>query len=481
MTPEQQFQNLIAEAKLALKAGNLAEAQSLRAQAEDLKKNIEEGRLLDQMEAPVRPGLPGSTKGGSMPTYAKPAPVVDMEGEAMYEQEAQKAFYTMRFGEEDKAIKAILVDLHGVDYTDAYWQQRQAFNHYMRRGERELGKEEFGILKQIVMTPAAVKAALLQGVDSVRALKATMVEAIDTLGGFAVPVDFQARVIERLQGMTVMRGRASVDNTSRDMVEIPVSTGGNDQYSSAVRVRWVDETPAAGTADTNLTFGLESIPIHTVMAETGLSRNLIEDSAFNIEQFLVRKYAEAIAIDEDNKFLIGTGVKTPQGILPGGTNALGLTQRVSGHATLITWDSLISMVYAIPSQYRANAVWIANRFFFEAIAKLRSDSAAAGDQLGNYLWNPFQATGGADGTPTRLLGFPILEQEVMPDVAANTFPLVFGDLGGYQIFDRVGMTVERYLDSATARQNMIMFVMRRRLGGQVVEPWRLSTMKVAAA
>lgn len=481
MTPEQKFQKLIAEAKIALKAGNLDTARDLREQAEAVKESIEEGKLLDSMDAPVRPSLPGSSKGGTMPTYAKEEKEPEISGEAQYEIEAQKAFYQMRFGTEDTAIKSILVDLHGQDYTDAYWQQRQAFNQYMRRGERELDRAQYGILKQIVLTPAAVKAALQQGVDSVRSLKATMVEAIDTLGGFAVPVDFQARVLERIQGLTVMRGRAPADPTSRDMVEIPVSTGGNDQYSSAVRVRWVDETPSAGTSDTNMTFGLESIPIHTVMAETGLSRNMIEDSAFNIEQYLVRKYAEAIAIDEDNKFLIGTGVKTPQGILPGGTNALGLIQRPSGAAAAITWDGLISMVYSIPSQYRANAVWIANRFTYEAIAKLRSDAAAEGDQLGDYLWNPFQSQGGAEGAPQRLLGFPILEQEVMPDIAANSFPIVFGDVGGYQIFDRVGMTVERYLDSATARQNMIMFVMRRRLGGQVIEPWRLATQKIAAS
>jgi HK97 family phage major capsid protein len=66
----------------------------------------------------------------------------------------------------------------------------------------------------------------------------------------------------------------------------------------------------------------------------------------------------------------------------------------------------------------------------------------------------------------------------MPDIADGSFPMVFGDLAGYQIVDRIGMTVERYLDSATARQNMVMYVMRRRLGGQVVEPWRFAVMEI---
>jgi HK97 family phage major capsid protein len=57
---------------------------------------------------------------------------------------------------------------------------------------------------------------------------------------------------------------------------------------------------------------------------------------------------------------------------------------------------------------------------------------------------------------------------------------VFGDLTGYTIVDRIGMTVERYLDSATARQNLVYYVMRRRLGGQVTEPWRLAAQLVSA-
>jgi len=278
-----------------------------------------------------------------------------------------------------------------------------------------------------------------------------------------------------MKGQTIMRGRAAVDQTSRDMVEIPVSTGGDDQYTSAVRVTWVDETPVAGQSATNLTFGLESIPIHTVMAESALGRNMLEDAAFDVEGYLTRKFAEASAIDEDNKFLVGVGAGTPQGILPGGTNALGLTEVVSGAAADVTWDGLINLMYAVPSQYRNKAVWIAERATYRNIAKLRTSTT------GEYLWQPFQFVGGAEFVPPRLMGAATLEQEGMPSIAANTYPIIYGDPGAYQIFDRVGMTVERYLDSATARTNTIIYVMRRRLGAQVLEPWRLAVQKVSAS
>jgi HK97 family phage major capsid protein len=146
---------------------------------------------------------------------------------------------------------------------------------------------------------------------------------------------------------------------------------------------------------------------------------------------------------------------------------------VSGSGTALTWDGLIDLMYAVPSQYRSGGVWIAERNTYRDIAKLKNGA-------NEYLWNPFQFAGGADGAPPKLLSSVTLEQEGMPSVAANAYPLIYGDPKGYQIFDRIGMTVERYLDSTTARTNTIIYVMRRRLGGQVVEPWRFAVQKISS-
>lgn len=458
----------------AAEAGDLEKARELRTKAEGVKAALEMQDSLTKLAPtgePQRPPLPGT---GQQSGSFVPAPSAgpDKSGEEKPNTTFHAA-YLNRFGEPDAAIKGILVDLHGPNYEAAYWQQRQAFNKFLRRGETELDREEKRLLKQIVMTPNAVKMALLQGMDDVDALKATMVEAIDSLGGFAVPVDFQARVIERLMGFTVVRPRASVNQTSRDKVEIPTATGGDDQYTSAVRVKWVDETPAAGASETNLTFGMESIPIHTVMATTNLGRNMIEDAAFNIESYLVTKFAEAAGIDEDNKFLTGSGVGCPEGILPNGVNGIGLAEKISGSASALTWDGLIDLTFGIAAQYRLNAAWIGERATYQAIAKLRNATS------NDYLWTPYQTVGGQNAVMQPLLGYTPLEQEGMPSVGTGSFPLIFGDLAGYAIFDRIGMTVERYLDSATAERNMIKYVMRRRLGGQVVEPWRFCVQKVS--
>jgi HK97 family phage major capsid protein len=217
------------------------------------------------------------------------------------------------------------------------------------------------------------------------------------------------------------------------------------------------------------------------MATVPMSRNLVEDAAFNIESYLSQKLAEASAIDEDNRFLTGDGVGKPQGILPGGTNGLSLTEVVSGGASTLTFGAsdkgLVPLTFGIAAQYRQNAVWIAEKATYQAISQLT-------DGNGQYLWRSLfgnnSAQGGSNNLPA-LLGYPVLEQEAMPSIGSNAYPIIFGDLRGYTIVDRIGMQVERYLDSTTAVTNTIKYVMRRRLGGQVTEPWRFTVQKVAAS
>jgi HK97 family phage major capsid protein len=115
-----------------------------------------------------------------------------------------------------------------------------------------------------------------------------------------------------------------------------------------------------------------------------------------------------------------------------------------------------------------------NRRTVRAIRKLKDADT------GTYYWQPFQYDGGASGEPSKLLDYSIKEHELFSDLANGAYFGLFGDLSAYQIIDRVGMTIERFVDSYTARQNLVCFVMRRRLGGRLLEPWRLTALKVAA-
>ncbi len=69
----------------------------------------------------------------------------------------------------------------------------------------------------------------------------------------------------------------------------------------------------------------------------------------------------------------------------------------------------------------------------------------------------------------------------MPAIAANAYPLIFGDFRGYVIADRIGMTIDRVTDTTTTGQNKVAFFARRRLGGGVVEPFRFKAQKLATS
>ena len=79
----------------------------------------------------------------------------------------------------------------------------------------------------------------------------------------------------------------------------------------------------------------------------------------------------------------------------------------------------------------------------------------------------------------KLLARPAMESGAMPDIAAGTFPLLFGDMSGYTIVERLGMSIERFMDSYTGA-NKIEFHVRRRIGGRLEKNWLFAVQKVSA-
>jgi len=169
-----------ANARKALQEGDLEKGREHKAEAETLLEALNELQKVDALKAadpePVRPPLPGQGLGtipANPPEGPKPTPQASV----------MKAAYVTRFGSEDALVDSILRELHGSDYVSLYWQQKKAFNKYLRRGQNALDYEERRALSGIVYTPKSIKAAMAQGIYDTKVLKATMVEGRDELGG----------------------------------------------------------------------------------------------------------------------------------------------------------------------------------------------------------------------------------------------------------------------------------------------------------
>ena len=303
----------------------------------------------------------------------------------------------------------------------------------------------------------------------------TLTEGADSAGGFTVPEDYQTELIKKMATMATIRARARVATTSRDIAKWPkIQWTTDDKWTSGVRLTWTGESPASASTHrvTDPVFGLYSIPVHTAMASMPISNDLIEDSAFDIVGISGDLLSEAFTLGENDAFINGNGIGRPMGILTQ-VDGDGPASVVSGSAGTLLADGLIDLAYALPAQYEGNATWTMSKATEKVIRKLKTTT-------NEYLWPVWPQVGNFGVVSRELLGYPVMRDEFVPAVAAGAYPIIFGDLRGYLVLDRVGISVQR-LSEIYAETNVTLLLARKRLGGQTIEPWRLRAHKVAAS
>lgn len=321
----------------------------------------------------------------------------------------------------------------------------------------------------------AFEAYLRKGLDGMGPNdRKTLSGMSDPSGGYWVPVDFQATLIRRIAAMSVIRPNARVVPTSRDVAQWPRLVSSDEKYTSNVRLVWAGNRPQSGSFTQNMagSAGLVTIPVNTALSAVPIANTMIEDAAFDVVGLLTELFAESFALGEDEAFLSGDGVRKPTGILKDAGQTNGPAAVNSGSSSALTGDGLIALRYKLQSQYLSNARWVMSNTTAGEIRKLKSSG-------GDYLWPILGSVGNLGAVREELLGFPIAFTDFMPSIAANAFPILFGDLRGYVIADRVGFSIQR-LSELHALEDSTILLARKRVGGLLVEPWRIVVQKVAA-
>jgi len=324
-----------------------------------------------------------------------------------------------------------------------------AFEAYLRKGRGELGPQD----------------------------RKTLSAGQDSAGGFLIPEDFHVEIIKKTAAMATIRANARVAQTSRDMAKWPkVTWTTDDKYTSGARMTWTGESPASATAHrvTDPVFGLITVPVHTAMASLPLTNDLLEDSAFDMIGLGSELLGEAFALGENDAFINGSGIGRPMGILTEVDEDAGPDSVASGGAATLTSDGLIDLAYALPPQYEGNAKWFMNKSTEKAIRKLM------GTTSGEYEWPVVSNVGALGAVGSSLLGFPIVREQFVGDVTTSGYPIIFGDLRGYLVLDRVGLSIQR-LDELYAETNITVLLARRRVGGQLIAPHMVKVQKVATS
>jgi HK97 family phage major capsid protein len=300
--------------------------------------------------------------------------------------------------------------------------------------------------------------------------KKAVATTTDAGGGYAVPETIAAQIQRELSEVSPLRNI------------VGVVQAGTPDYKELVDVRgaaygWRGETGAVN--ETNTPQLAEVAPTFGMLyAYPQASEESLDDMFFDVEAWLVASIVEAFAEGEENAIVNGTGTNMPTGFLAGptptaqadGTRAFGTLQFVASGAAAAVGDAdkFIDMIQSLKAGYRRRSRFVMNKGTTGTVMKLK-------DGDGNYLWKMGDIE---SGQPDRLLGYPITESEEMPDIAADAFPIAFGDFqSGYLLAPLVGIRVTR--DEVTG-PGYVKWYIRRRLGGKIRKSEAIKLLKVAA-
>ena len=322
---------------------------------------------------------------------------------------------------------------------------RKAFDSYLRSGDDD-----------------GLRGLVLEG----KALNTS----VSAEGGYLVDPQTAETIRSSLKSTSSLRAIANVVQVEATSFDVIID-------HSDVGSGWATE---AGTVTETATPQIEriSIPLHELSAMPKASQRLLDDAAFDVEGWLAGRIADKFARAEAAAFVSGDGIDKPRGLLTHGKVAnanwswgnLGYiaTGTAGDFSAAAPADAIVDLVYALDASYRANATFVMNSKTAGAVRKMK-------DADGRFLWSD----GLAAGEPARLMGYPVLIAEDMPDIGANAYAIAFGDFAaGYTVAERPDLRVLR--DPFSAKPHLL-FYASKRVGGDVSDFAAVKLLKFAAS
>lgn len=261
-------------------------------------------------------------------------------------------------------------------------------------------------------------------------------EGVDADGGYLVPIEYDSRLIETLKEENIMRSLATTISTSG---QHKINVAASDPAAA-----WIDEGGVLNFGDSK--FAQVLLDAHKLHVAIKVTEELLYDSAFNLESYILSSFGQALANAEEDAFLNGDGTGKPTGIFHK-TNGGTFLKDIPA----IKSDDMIDLIHSLKRPYRKNASFIMNDKTVSSIRKLK-------DNNGAYIWQPSYQ----QNEPDRILGYPVYTSAFAPENA-----IAFGDYRYYNIGDR-GTRSFKELTELFAGNGMIGFVAKERVDGKLV-------------
>lgn len=296
----------------------------------------------------------------------------------------------------------------------------------------------------------------------------TMSSGSDPDGGYGVTPQLSDQIARRLYDASPMRQICRVVEVGNfDSFEEPYQVGD----ASATWVGERDSRPATTTP----TLGLLNVPVNELYAAQPVTQRLLDDSRFDMAEFVVERTTDRFARTEGAAFVRGTGVGQPKGFLSYSVDsAADFTRDVSklqfvasGSGSAVTFDGLKNLYWTMRAPHRANASFVMSSATASQVDTIK-------DNEGRYVWRDSSTA----GAPPTLLGKPVYFDENMDSVSSGTFPIAFGNWKrGYVIADKPQVRWLR--DPYSSKPNVIFFGYKR-VGGGVADTDAIKLLKIAA-
>ena len=227
--------------------------------------------------------------------------------------------------------------------------------------------------------------------------------------GAVIPSTIANKIIKKVQEISPLYSQATKYNVKGNL-SIPYYPADSVDVAMAYADEFNELESTTGK------FGSIDLTGYLAGALTKVSKSLINNSQFNIVDFVVTNMASEISRFIENQLLNGTSGKVA-GLLD------GTTQTVTAKAAAaVTADEFIDLQETIPDAYQNGACWIMSRATRTAIRKLK-------DNEGRYILNQDATTKWG----YTLFGKPVYVSENMSDMESGKAAIVYGDMSGLAV------------------------------------------------
>lgn len=266
--------------------------------------------------------------------------------------------------------------------------------------------------------------------------------------GAVIPTTIANQILDTVKQIAPLYGLATKFNV-KGKLEFPVA-------KNAITTAYSEEFTALTSSAVG--FDKRTLDGFLVGALSKVSVSLINNSQFDIVNYVINKVAESIALFLEKEIISGAGTTKMTGVLVD-----TLVKKVETEGDVPTADEFIAVQVEVNQAYQAGCAWLVSNKTLLAMRQMKDENGRY--FLQNDLTNGFGYT---------FLGKPVMVSDQMTDTN-----VVYGDFSGYFVNIHENISI-KVLNEKYADEHAVGVVAWLEVDGKVMEEGKLvKTVKKA--